>query len=94
MSDVQTNENFEMMVNGLPLPSRQTRRRIVYFTILACWSVIAFILTKGSDDNTLHTSALAWSYMLMASVIFAYVFGAVVDNFNFWRQAKASEIKQ
>jgi hypothetical protein len=28
--------------------------------------------------------------MLMASVIFAYVFGAVVDNLNFWKSAKAA----
>jgi hypothetical protein len=90
----ETNNNFsEVMVNGLPLPTRATRKLIVLITILFCWVIIGFLMVKGESANSLHTSALAWSFMLMASTIFAYVFGAVVDNFNFWKTSKAPEIK-
>lgn len=56
-----------------------------------CWILIGFLMISGSDENSLHVSALAWAFMLMASTIFAYVFGAVVDNFNFWKTSKAPE---
>jgi hypothetical protein len=71
-----------VIINGLPLPTRKTRRNIVISTLVFCGIVIMFVVGWGDGNNSLHTSALAWSYTLMAAVIFAYVFGAVVDNFN------------
>lgn len=69
-------------VNGIPLPTSNTRRNIVVATLLFTWSLITLIVFFGSSDNSLHTSALAWSFALSGSTIFAYVFGAVVDNWN------------
>jgi hypothetical protein len=75
--------NEILTINGLPLPSRKTRRAIVVSTLLFCWSLIAYVVIGGDGNNSLHTSALAWAFATSVTVIFAYVFGAVADNFNF-----------
>lgn len=91
MANILDTENFTTeTVNGLPLPTRQTRRNIVAITLLFCMTMIGYIMVLGQPDNSLHQSGLSWAFMLMASVIFAYVFGAVVDNLNFWKVAKAA----
>jgi ABC-type antimicrobial peptide transport system permease subunit len=91
MGSILDTENFTTtMVNGLPLPTRQTRRNIVVVTLLFCMTMIGYIMVFGKPENSLHQSGLSWAFMLMASVIFAYVFGAVVDNLNFWKSAKAA----
>ena len=93
MSDLFPTQNYtEVSVNGLPLPTRNTRRNIVVATTLFCWIMIGYLMVAGEPANTLHQSGLSWAFMLNASVIFAYVFGAVLDNFNFWRNAKMSGI--
>lgn len=90
----ESNSNFtEVTVNGLPLPSRTTRKNIVTVTIVACWVLIGYLIVFGSAQNSLHQSALSWGFTLMGATIFAYVFGAVLDNFNFWKSAKAQENK-
>ena len=93
-SILAANNYTETTVNGLPLPTRNTRRNIVIATILFCWVLIGYLMINGNPDNSLHQSALSWGFMLMVSTIFAYVFGAVFDNFNFWRTAKQNaEVK-
>jgi ABC-type antimicrobial peptide transport system permease subunit len=77
------NENYvEDLKTGALLPTRRTRRNIVIATLLFCWTVIGWVVMNGSPDNSLHQSALAWSYATFIGVIFAYVFGAVLDNWN------------
>lgn len=71
-----------MFVNGIPLPTRQTRKKIVYSTITFFFLIISYIVVAGSPTNSLHESALAWSFSGMLAVIGAYVFGAVFDNIN------------
>ena len=78
-------EDIITQINGIPLPNRRTRKQIVVATILFNWFCIAMLLWKGDPFNSLHTSSLAWSYSVMIAVIFAYVFGAVVDNFTVWK---------
>ena len=79
------NGETEYTVNGIPLPKRGTRRKIVYGTLLYCAAVIAGILIWGSPDNTLHTSGLAWAFATAIGMISAYVFGAVLDNWTVWK---------
>lgn len=69
-------------VNGMPLPSRATRKKLVVGTLLFCGSLIVGVVTQGDPANTLHASALAWSFSISIAVIMGYVFGAVFDNAN------------
>ena len=76
-------ENTEVTtVNGIPLPSRQTRRKLVQATLLFCAGVITFALGWGDPNNSLHSSSLAWAFATATATLFAYVFGAVVDNWG------------
>jgi len=77
----QTNTDITF-VNGLPIPTRTTRKQLVIGTLIFCASMIAYVVIKGEPTNSLHSSALAWSYTLMGATLFAYVFGAIMDNFN------------
>lgn len=72
----------DIEINGIPLPNKITRRNIIAVTLIFCWSIIIWLIADGKSDNSLHTSDLAWSFGVSTAVIMAYVFGAVVDNFN------------
>lgn len=85
MTENITQNSEYVMVNGLPLPSRTTRKNIVIFMLLFSWTVIGFVVGWGDPQNSLHQSALSWAYSSMIAVIFAYVFGAVTDNWVVWR---------
>lgn len=61
--------------------SDTTRRRIVVTSLLVSWGFITWIIFKGSPTNSLHESALAWSYGYNILVLFAYSFGTVVENY-------------
>lgn len=80
-------EDEVILSNGLPLPTRQTRKQLVIATLIFCWLIIAYVVGFGKPDNSLHTSALAWAFASSMGVVFAYVFGAVFDNLNFLRAA-------
>jgi hypothetical protein len=80
-----------IMANGFPMPTRKTRKQFVIATIIFCWATIALLLWQGDPNNSLHVSALAWSYSVFAASLFAYVFGAVVDNYNFLKTMKTNE---
>lgn len=69
-------------VTNLPLPTKTTRKNIVVTTLLFCWAIIVWLIADGEPSNSLHSSALAWAWGVSMTVIMAYVFGAVVDNFN------------
>lgn len=75
------NEEY-VVVNGIPLPNRRTRRAIVVYTLAFCSLVVGLVLWLGNPTNSLHTSALAWSYSVFVAVVWAYVFGAVADTYN------------
>lgn len=62
------------------MPTRATRKKIVFMVLAYCAVVITYIVAYGNGGNTLHQSALAWSFTLAGSTIAAYVFGAVWDN--------------
>lgn len=81
-------DDKEYTVNGLPLPKRSTRRKIVYGTLIYCALVIAGVLIFGTPGNTLHESGLSWAFATFIGVVFAYVFGAVFDNWTVWRKEK------
>ena len=77
-----------VMVNGVPLPSRRTRKGVVVYTLIICTAIIAYILGFGNDENSLHQSALAWTYSMYIVVVMAYVFGAVADTVNIMKARK------
>ena len=87
-TDIQQEQNALLLnddiqlVNGLPLPTRRTRKRLVYLTLFVCTILIGATTFWGNPANTLHVSAQSWGFGLFGAVIFAYVFGAVIDNFN------------
>lgn len=87
MSDQTADGEIITAIKGIPLPTRSTRRAIVVATILFTWLTISGVLIWGSGDNSLHQSAISWSYTSMLMVIFAYVFGAVSDNYIVWKNA-------
>lgn len=78
-------------VNGIPLPTRKTRKQIVISVLIFSWAVIAYIVIWGSPTNSLHESALSWAYSSMVAVVFAYVFGAITDNYNVWKNSSNSK---
>lgn len=80
------NENYtEDTQTGTILPSRKTRKQLVIATLLFCWTVIAWVVLYGDPINSLHQSAMAWSFASYIGVIFAYAFGAVIDNWNLFK---------
>lgn len=72
-----------IMANGLPMPTRKTRKQFVIATLVLCWITIGLISWQGSPENSLHTSALSWAFAVSTATLFAYVFGAILDNYNF-----------
>lgn len=68
-------------VDAAYVASVTTRRRIVIITLLFTQFLIVFLVFKGEPSNSLHTSALAWSFMANLAVLFAYSFGIVVQKY-------------
>lgn len=63
------------------LPSMRTRRNFVIATMLFTWCLIVYVLTNGDDSNSLHSSALAWAFMMNGGVVGAFIFGVGWDNY-------------
>jgi len=61
---------------------RKTRRRLTVVTILQAYAVIWYVLLKGDPTNSLHSSALAWSFLLIIGVLGAYGLMANYDKEN------------
>lgn len=88
MANEQLSEDLIVGPSGLPLPTRKTRKRLVIAVLVFCASVIGSIITWGDPSNSLHTSAMAWSFATLVGTFFAYVFGAVVDNWSVINKSK------
>lgn len=78
----KTSTEDMIVVNGLPLPTRRQRKRMVLGMMLFCAGIVTYVTIWGDPSNSLHTSALAWAFGAAVATLFAYVFGAVADNFN------------
>jgi ABC-type antimicrobial peptide transport system permease subunit len=76
----ETNSNFTVGENNIPLPTRGTRKKLVIASLLFCWTTIIYIVLKGDPTNSLHTSALAWAFASWLATFGAYVFGAAWEN--------------
>lgn len=61
--------------------STTTRRRIVVTSLLFTWALIGLIVWQGDPTNSLHSSALAWSFVANMAVLFAYSFGIIVQKY-------------
>ena len=75
-------------INGIPLPRRSTRRKFVMVMLIFCALMVIYVTGWGNPDNSLHTSSLAWAWGSAVVTLFAYVFGAVVDNLNVLKLVK------
>jgi len=74
----------------LPLPDPRIRAAFSSITVLFCFGIIALLTLTGDPINSLHQSALAWSFSLSGFVIAGYIFGAVVDTWAIWRSPAGS----
>jgi hypothetical protein len=94
MVEQNKNDNFNEISYGnietdkFPLPTRKTRKEITVGALLFNAFIIVQVVFNGSATNTLHESALSWSYTSSLILIMGYVFGAVMDNFNVMRKIK------
>lgn len=61
--------------------SNTTRRRIVVTSLIFTWALIGLIVWQGDPSNSLHSSALAWSFVANMAVLFAYSFGIVIQKY-------------
>lgn len=60
--------------------SDKTRRRIVVSGLLFTWAIILWVVLYGSPTNSLHESALAWSFVANLAIMFAYSFGTLLTG--------------
>lgn len=44
-----------------------------------CLAVISFIVVKGTPGNSLHDSALSWSFMLVIAILAGFGVGTVAE---------------
>jgi len=66
-------------------PSWKIRKRIVYLTLLFCALIITYVTYKGADTR-LNETIIQFSYMLGASTIGSFIFGAVWHDSSVNRQ--------
>lgn len=74
-------ENAVTVISPEYVASDDTRRRIVVSGILFTWVIISWCILKGDPANSLHTSALAWSFTTNMVLTFAYSFGTMVQDY-------------
>lgn len=73
------NNNYTLN-NGIFLPTRRTRGRILVASLLFCWGLIIFIAGWGDPANSLHTSLASWAFFSWMGMVAAYVGGASWEN--------------
>ena len=74
-------------------PSYQVAKNIVTFSLLFSWATIAALLIRGDAANSLHQSALSWSYTTALAVIGAYCFDVYFGKFKKNEDSDISEPK-
>ncbi len=57
---------------------RTWRHIITLTTVLFCWCLIGLLVWRGASDNSLHSSALAWSFSVQLVVLVGLGFQAAV----------------
>lgn len=66
-------------VEALEPPANKTiRATLGIVTLGASAALIAYLVSKGTAGNSLHESALAWSFTLIALVLVGFGFGAAL----------------
>ena len=76
------------MAEPFPKPSWRVRRAIIIGTLIFCAAEIVYLTVWGQDTNLAETIANGLM-LLAASVIGAYVFGAVWDDRNVMAMSRA-----
>jgi hypothetical protein len=57
------------------------RTRVIAAAIggMFAMGIVIYLVTKGSPTNSLHESALSWSYLMMMGILGGLGFGAIKD---------------
>lgn len=61
-----------------PPANKTIRATLGVVTLLLAAALIAYLVSKGTPGNSLHDSALAWSFTLIALVLVGFGFGAAL----------------
>jgi hypothetical protein len=68
-------------VDPLYIAGVKTRRSIIVVSLVYIYSLIAYLLIVGNPENSLHQSALSWSFIASLGIIFAYSFGIIINKY-------------
>lgn len=68
--------------NGAPSALASWNVRIIFGSIVLgfCMALIAYTMLLGKSDNSLHQSALSWSFALILAILFGFGVGANIDS--------------
>jgi hypothetical protein len=72
-----------------PLPSIRARTNFVIVVTLFHFATIAALCVFGDMKNSLHTSAMAWSFTAYMGIMMAFLFGINIDLKNFYSNNRA-----
>jgi hypothetical protein len=67
--------------NGAPSAIAAWNVRIIFGSVMLafCMCIIAMVLWRGTSGNSLHESALSWSFALIAAILFGFGVGSVLE---------------
>jgi hypothetical protein len=67
--------------NGAPSALAAWNVRLTFGSIMLafCMGIIVMVLWKGDGNNSLHNSALSWSFALIAAILLGFGVGAVLE---------------
>lgn len=68
-------------VNGIPIPGIGTRNWFTSIFLIVLFCIIGYIVIDGDPKNSLHTSALSWSFFSAITVLFMHLFAANVSEY-------------
>ncbi len=71
----------ELPPSPLKLFSKAWRTVIAVIVLALCAAAIGWLLAWGAPDNSLHQSALSWSYTLVACILAGIGIGTVMTQF-------------
>lgn len=67
--------------NGAPSALAAWNVRIIFGSIMLafCMGIIVLVLWKGDGNNSLHGSALQWSFALIGAILLGFGVGSMLE---------------
>jgi hypothetical protein len=74
----------------LPVTPVGPRTRVAAAAIGGTFAMgmVIYLVMKGSPTNSLHESALSWSYLMIMGILIGLGFGAIKDMLPSWFKPK------